>query len=530
MQIALLQINPTVGALRSNSDLLIQEIKKATKNGAEIIVSPELVLSGYPPEDLILKDHFCSDCEKELARIIDRIPKEPLIFIGTPLLRSEKKRNAAVVINNGKIIGEYYKHLLPNYSVFDEKRLFVPGNEPLIIDYNNNKIAVHICEDSWDSTGIAVKNINKPIDMLINLSASPYHRGKQINRFNILKETAQKLQANLLYCNLVGGQDELVFDGSSMMISATGKLKYRAESFKSDILYCNQNDNSISPQLDETQEIYEALKLGLHDYVIKTGFKKVLIALSGGIDSALVLALAADALGQEKVICVTMPSIYSSKETLNDALEMAKKLGIEIHNIPIKTLHNQFQEQLLPMWSNNKSKSLTDENIQARIRGNLIMAISNEYNWLVLTTGNKSEIAMGYCTLYGDMCGGFALIKDVPKTIVFDLCKWRNTQSEIIPPSIISRPPSAELRPDQKDIDTLPPYDQLDPILEAYIEQDMGINSLTEAGFEPQLVEHVINAVEISEYKRRQSPPGVKITPRSFDKDRRMPIVNKYRN
>ena len=314
------------------------------------------------------------------------------------------------------------------------------------------------------------------------------------------------------------------------MISATGKLKYRAESFKSDILYCNQNDNSILPQLDETQEIYEALKLGLHDCVIKTGFKKVLIALSGGIDSALVLALAADALGKEKVVSVTMPSRYSSKETLNDALEMAKKLGIEIHNIPIKTLHNQFQEQLLPIWRNDKSKSLTDENIQARIRGNLIMAISNEYNWLVLTTGNKSEIAMGYCTLYGDMCGGFALIKDVPKTIVFDLCKWRNTQSEIIPPSIISRPPSAELRPDQKDIDTLPPYDQLDPILEAYIEQDMGINSLTEAGFESQLVEHVINAVEISEYKRRQSPPGVKITPRSFDKDRRMPIVNKYRN
>ena len=530
MHAALLQINPTVGALRANADLLIQEAHRATEAGADLLITPECALSGYPPEDLILKDHFCTDCQNELDRLIRKLPKEPLILIGTPLLRNGKKRNAAIAIQNGTIVGEYYKQLLPNYGVFDEKRLFSPGTESLILNHNGKKIAVHICEDSWEPEGTAVTNIDQPIDLLINLSASPYHRGKQKDRLQILQQTAQTLSTTLLYCNLIGGQDELVFDGSSMVIAPDGSLLSRAPAFKTHTLHWKPALTEITPSLDELSEIYEALKLGLHDYVEKTGFKKVVIALSGGIDSALVLAIAVDALGTDRVTSVTMPSRYSSCETLQDAIDMANRLQIPIHQIPIEPLHHQFQHQLASLWENETSTGLTDENLQARIRGNLIMAISNEFNWLVLTTGNKSEMAMGYCTLYGDMCGGFALIKDVPKTTVFDLCRWRNEQSEVIPPEIINRPPSAELRPDQKDTDSLPPYHQLDPILEAYVEKDLGIDGLIRAGFDPTLVKRVIHAVEQSEYKRRQSPPGVKITPRSFDRDRRMPIVNRYRN
>lgn len=530
MHAALLQINPTVGALRSNADLIIQEAHRAADAGAELLITPECALSGYPPEDLILKDHFCADCQNELDSLINELPKEPLILIGTPLLRNGKKHNAAIAIQNGTIVGEYYKQLLPNYGVFDEKRLFAPGTESLILNHTGKKIAVHICEDSWEPEGTAVTNIEQPIDLLINLSASPYHRGKQKDRLRILQQTAQSLSTTLLYCNLIGGQDELVFDGSSMVIAPDGSLISRAPAFMTHTLHWNTASAEITPPLNELSEIYEALKLGLHDYVEKTGFKKVVIALSGGIDSALVLALAVDALGTDRVISVTMPSRYSSSGTLQDAIDMANRLHIPIHQIPIDPLHHQFQNQLTSIWENKTSAELTDENLQARIRGNLIMAISNEFNWLVLTTGNKSEMAMGYCTLYGDMCGGFALIKDVPKTTVFDLCRWRNEQSEVIPPEIINRPPSAELRPDQKDTDSLPPYHQLDPILEAYVEQDLGIDGLISAGFDPDLAKRVIHAVELSEYKRRQSPPGVKITPRSFDRDRRMPIVNRYRN
>ena len=530
MHAALLQINPTVGALRSNADLIIQEAHRAADAGAELLITPECALSGYPPEDLILKDHFCADCQNELDRLINELPKEPLILIGTPLLRNGKKHNAAIAIQNGTIVGEYYKQLLPNYGVFDEKRLFAPGTESLILNHTGKKIAVHICEDSWEPEGTAVTNIEQPIDLLINLSASPYHRGKQKDRLRILQQTAQSLSTTLLYCNLIGGQDELVLDGSSMVIAPDGSLISRAPAFMTHTLHWNTASAEITPPLNELSEIYEALKLGLHDYVEKTGFKKVVIALSGGIDSALVLALAVDALGTDRVISVTMPSRYSSSGTLQDAIDMANRLHIPIHQIPIEPLHHQFQNQLTSIWENKTSAELTDENLQARIRGNLIMAISNEFNWLVLTTGNKSEMAMGYCTLYGDMCGGFALIKDVPKTTVFDLCRWRNEQSEVIPPEIINRPPSAELRPDQKDTDSLPPYHQLDPILEAYVEQDLGIDGLISAGFDPDLAKRVIHAVELSEYKRRQSPPGVKITPRSFDRDRRMPIVNRYRN
>jgi NAD+ synthase (glutamine-hydrolysing) len=422
--------------------------------------------------------------------------------------------------------------LLPNYGVFDEKRVFAPGTKPLVLEIDNERVAIHICEDSWNANGAAVKALEaENIDLLVNLSASPYHRGKLNDRIDVLAETAKTLNTHILYCNMVGGQDELVFDGASMVFAPDGSRLARAKQFESDILYFNGTPRKETP-LPDLEEVYEALKVGLKDYVEKIGFKRVVVALSGGIDSALVLAVAVDALGKDRVVTVTMPSQYSSDGTLGDACEMADILGVEFYTLPIKGLYGEFEKELSNIWGEDKKPGLAEENLQARIRGNLIMALSNEFGWLVLTTGNKSEMAMGYCTLYGDMCGGFAVIKDVPKTLVFDLCRWRNEQGAqpVIPPSIIERPPSAELRPDQKDTDSLPPYEVLDPILEDYVENDLGIDGLIAKGYDEALVERVVHAVELSEYKRRQSPPGIKITPRSFDRDRRMPIINRYRN
>lgn len=548
MKTALVQMNPTVGALESNADLILSKSREAAGNGADLIVFPELALSGYPPEDLILKDHFCADCETQLQRLKIELPPAATVVVGAPVSRNGKKYNAALVFHGSEIVGEYHKMLLPNYGVFDEMRLFEAGTEPFVFDIDGQRAAIHICEDSWSPAGAAVVSLeNENIDLLINLSASPYYRNKLNDRIDVLAQTAHKLGTTLLYCNLVGGQDELVFDGASMVFAPDGTRLARAKQFEEDILYFDgQTGKSAShveqaflpalsrktPPLPDLAAVYEALKLGLKDYVEKIGFKRVVVALSGGIDSAIVLAIAVDALGKDRVASVTMPSQYSSDGTLGDAIEMADILGVELHTVPIKRLYNEFETELSKVWGADKPPGLAEENLQARIRGNLIMALSNEFGWLVLTTGNKSEMAMGYCTLYGDMAGGFAVIKDVPKTLVFDLCRWRNEQGEtpVIPPSIIERPPSAELRPDQKDTDSLPPYDVLDPILEDYVENDMGIGGLIAKGYDEAIVRRVVHAVELSEYKRRQSPPGIKITPRSFDRDRRMPIVNRYRN
>jgi len=537
MKAALIQMNPTVGALQENADRVIDKAQAACEAGAGLIVFPELVISGYPPEDLILKDHFCADCEKQLERLQSMLPPEPFVVVGSPVSRKGTKFNAALVFKGGKIIGEYHKMLLPNYGVFDEKRLFEPGAQPLAFDIDKKRVAIHICEDSWNADGPAVALLgNENIDLLVNLSASPYHRGKLNHRIEVISETTRKLQATTLYCNMVGGQDELVFDGASMVFAPDGSRIARARQFAEDILYYDLFEPASAPRkevpLPELEEVYEALKLGLKDYVNKIGFKRVVVALSGGIDSALVLAIAVDALGKDRVASITMPSQHSSAGTLNDACEMAEILGIEFYTLPIRPLYDAFEKSLSEIWGAEKTPGLAEENLQARIRGNLIMALSNEYGWLVLTTGNKSEMAMGYCTIYGDMAGGFAVIKDVPKTLVFELCRWRNEQGEVpvIPPSIIERPPSAELRPDQKDTDSLPPYEELDPILMDYVENDMGISGLVAKGYDEALVRRVVHAVELSEYKRRQSPPGVKITPKSFDRDRRMPIVNRYRN
>jgi len=535
---ALIQMNPTVGALDSNVGKIISNAWKAFNSGARLIVFPELTISGYPPEDLILKDHFCNDCEAQFTRLKKELPPEAVVVVGAPLARSGGKYNAAIVFRKAEIIGEYHKMLLPNYGVFDEKRLFKPGTAPLIIEVGGQKIALHICEDSWEPTGAAVATLSgQEIDLLVNLSASPYSRNKLSDRINVLAQTARNLATTLLYCNMVGGQDELVFDGASMIFAPDGSHLAQARQFEEDVLFYDRHATSAGqlrkePPLPDLEAVYEALKLGLRDYVEKIGFKKVVVALSGGIDSALVLAVAVDALGPGRVAAVTMPSQYSSANTFNDAVKMAEELHVQFFTIPIKTLFAKYKKELASVWGADKPPGLADENLQARIRGNLIMALSNEYGWLVLTTGNKSEMAMGYCTLYGDMAGGFAVIKDVPKTLVFDLCRWRNTQSEtpVIPPSIIERPPSAELRPGQKDTDSLPPYHILDPILENYIENDMGIDGLLAKGFDEATVRRVINAVELSEYKRRQAPPGIKITTKSFGRDRRMPIVNHYRN
>lgn len=561
MRTALVQLNSIVGDLSGNAELILDRAREAASDGANLIVFPELALSGYPPEDLILKDHFAADCAIQLERLRCELPHEATIVVGFPLAENGKKYNAAAVLSNGEIIGFYRKMCLPNYGVFDEQRIFYAGTEPFVFELEGARVAIHICEDSWNMDGVAVAALaGQKIDVLVNLSASPYHRGKLNERTRVLCKTAERLDATLLYCNLVGGQDELVFDGASMVLSPDGNCLARAAQFSEDMLYFDMpasrwgrlpacdgqarmptppsgasfqpamGSAALKPVLSDLEEVYAALKLGLLDYIDKNGFKRVVVALSGGIDSALVLALAVDALGADRVAAVTMPSQFSSSDTLNDAIEMARLLGVEFYTVPIKGLYDGFTKELSAVWGSDKPPGLAEENLQARIRGNLIMALSNEFGWIVLTTGNKSEMAMGYCTIYGDMAGGFAVIKDVPKTLVFDLCRWRNERGGVvIPPRIITRPPSAELRADQKDTDSLPPYEVLDPILRDYVENDLGIESLIARGYDEAIVRRVVRSVEQSEYKRRQSPPGIKITPRSFGRDRRMPITNRYR-
>jgi NAD+ synthase (glutamine-hydrolysing) len=549
LQTALVQFNPTVGALEENADRIVKLASEAASDGAQLIVFPELALCGYPPEDLILRPHFIQDCAKQLDRLAEKLPGETFCIVGAPVERF----NAAVVFHGGKQVGTYCKMLLPNYGVFDEKRVFDAGSEPFTFNAFDTKVGIHICEDSWLADGAACTALaaEKP-ELVINLSASPYHRGKRLEREAVFAAAARAMNAPLLFCNQVGGQDELVFDGGSAAFEADGRVMARAPLFEEYTLTspvvgqaslypeslcssCEPNDTRsrireagpTSYALEPLEEVYEALKLGLRDYVNKNGFKKTVVAVSGGIDSALVLAIAVDALGADRVAAVTMPSQYSSNETLSDAGQIAANCGVEFHTIPIFPIFGKFTDELSNHW--NPEPGLAEENLQARIRGTLIMALSNKNGWLVLTTGNKSEFATGYCTLYGDMAGGFAVIKDVPKTLVFDLCRWRNQQGVAIPPSTIERPPSAELRPDQQDTDSLPPYEVLDPILEAYVEKDMGIDAMLAAGFDEEAVRKAVRLVDLSEYKRRQGPPGIKITPKAFGRDRRMPITNRYR-
>ncbi len=556
---ALVQMNGTVGAIGPNAARIVQRARQAVEAGAALVVVPELALSGYPPEDLVLQPHFITDCAVQLDRLARELPPQAVVVVGSPVADGNAVHNSAVVFFQGAIAGIYHKMALPNYGVFDEKRVFTPGDRPAVLEIGDARIALHICEDSWALTEPACTALQGlGLDAVINLSASPYHRGKLNVREDVLGKTALVLGAPLLYCNLVGGQDELVFDGASLVLDANGNPLARAKQFEEDILYFNIPVTghgarqsraaaaffpipgeiadtvsngwkpSVSPALDDWAEVYTALTLGLRDYVEKNGFRKVIVALSGGIDSALVATLAVDALGKDRVAGLTMPSQFSSNETRTDAELVAKNLGIEFLAVPIRRLFETYLEELAPLWK-GRAPDITEENLQARIRGNIVMALSNKFGWLVLTTGNKSELATGYCTLYGDMVGGFAVIKDVPKTLVFDLAKWRNaSRGEVIPPSTIARPPTAELKPNQTDQDTLPPYDRLDAILERYVERDLGFDEIVSEGFDPATVRRVLKMADASEYKRRQGAPGIKITPKAFGRDRRMPITNRY--
>ncbi|MBM4156196.1 MAG: NAD+ synthase [Lentisphaerae bacterium] len=563
MLAALAQVNVTVGALIPNADKVIRVASEAWEKGARLIVFPEMVLAGYPPEDLVLKPHFLEDCGVEIARLAAGLPPEALVLVGAPHREAGgdgRPRNAAYVFHRGFVRGIAHKMLLPNYGVFDEKRVFAEGARPSVIRAGPYAIGVHICEDSWVPEAAPCRAMRGGVlDLLVNLSASPYHRSKALQRQSILRRAAAAVDAPALYCNLVGGQDELVFDGTSLAVAPDGTLLARGKAFEEDLLFVEvpmrlRGEEAIHPDCetiavdwapatvatppapryeplpDAAAEVYAALVLGLRDYVNKNGFRRCVVALSGGIDSALVATIAADALGADRVAGVTMPSRYSSAETRGDAELLARTLGIEFHSIPIEGVVAAFLKDLSPVWP-GRAPDITEENLQARIRGVMIMALSNKFGWLVLTTGNKSEMATGYCTLYGDMSGGFALIKDVPKTLVFELARWRNARgpAPVIPPSTIERPPSAELRPDQRDTDSLPPYDVLDPILERYVEQDQSFDRIVAGGFDPAVVRRVIRLVDTSEYKRRQGAPGVKITPRAFGRDRRMPITNLYR-
>jgi NAD+ synthase (glutamine-hydrolysing) len=523
-----------------------------------------LALSGYPPEDLVLKTHFMADCRRALDTLRRELPREALVVVGTPLREGRQNFNAAAIFAGGRLLGFYRKMLLPNYGVFDEQRVFTPGDRPLVLAARGLRIGVHICEDSWAVEEAPCRALRAArVDVAVNLSASPYHRGKLRQRQQVMGRAAKYLGSPLLYCNLVGGQDELVFDGASMVFNARGGLEGRARQFEDDVLYHqvpvpgNRPRKTSNPwkiqtlkvpvpgkipagfsrdwknrkeaPLDDLAEVYAALKRGLRDYVDKNGFSHVIVAVSGGIDSALVATIAVDALGADRVAAVTMPSRFSSPATLSDAEQLARLLDIKLSRVPIERLHALYLEELAPLWP-GRHADITEENIQARIRGNIVMALSNKFGWLVLTTGNKSELATGYCTLYGDMAGGFSVIKDVPKTLVFELARWRNRQAgrELIPQSTIDRPPSAELRPDQKDQDSLPPYDVLDRILERYVEQDASFDDLVAGGFDPAVVKSVIRMIDRAEYKRRQGAPGVKITPKAFGRDRRLPITNLY--
>jgi NAD+ synthase (glutamine-hydrolysing) len=543
-RIALAQINTTVGNLHGNADLVCRTLNAAKEHRADLVVFPELCICGYPPEDLLHKPKFLQDNKSTLQKLAGQTESATAI-IGLAQGRPGQCYNCAAVVENGRIRSVYQKGLLPNYGVFDEKRYFTPGQTPVILETNGLSVAVTICEDIWDLDWLDqfLDGQKYAIDLLVNLSASPFNSGKIAERRDILARCARHFNCAVAYCNLVGGQDELVFDGRSMILNAQGKVISQARAFEEDLCIVDLEKQSngqlhitpisplsdLSELQDEVLEVYQALVLGTQDYVRKNGFSKVVIGLSGGIDSALVAAVAVEALGKENVIGITMPSRFNAAETRSDAEKLAANLDIEFHTVPIANTLDAFSKTLAQVegWD---EKGLAYENLQARIRGTILMSYSNQYGWLVLTTGNKSETAVGYSTLYGDTAGGFAMIKDVPKTLVYQLCRFINAQAghDTIPESIITRPPSAELRPDQKDADSLPEYDLLDAILKNYVELNHAADEIIESGFPEDVVRNVIRLVDRNEYKRRQCPPGIKITPRAFGRDRRMPITNRY--
>lgn len=594
MRLALCQINATVGDIAGNAQLISNGIARAREARADLVLFPELALTGYPPEDLLLKEHFLADAAEALAGLAAET-RDVVAVVGFPE-RAEDVYNSAAILAEGTVHAVYRKVYLPNYGVFDEQRYFQAGPAGAVIDIGSERIGITVCEDIWEPGPPAGEESLAGATLILNISASPYHAGKGAERERMFAQRARDNLACVAFCALVGGQDELVFDGHSCVIDHNGHTLARAAQFQEEILVCDVDleaaraarlrdtshrpvarrserrasvlaglpatsastsgecEESLTPAmrplLDPDAEVYCALTLGLHDYVTKNGFQHVVLGLSGGIDSALVACLAVDALGSERVSTTIMPSPYSSTATQQDARDLSAALGAEVHELPIESVMGAYRGALAEPFA-GREEDLTEENLQARIRGNLLMALSNKFGWLVLTTGNKSEMSVGYTTLYGDLAGGFAVIKDVPKTLVYRLCEWRNSPAGAllpgsaasetddeqppsriaapIPTSIITRAPSAELRHDQRDEDSLPPYPILDKILEGYVELDRSREQLIAQGLPKEDVERTIRLVDLAEYKRRQAPPGIKITARAFGRDRRMPITNRYR-
>ncbi len=527
MKVAIAQINCMVGDIAGNVEKIMAHAAQARAQGATLLITPELSLCGYPPEDLLLRDDFLQACKKALVQLSTTLA-DITVVVGHPHQVGEACYNAASVLQDGKILATYHKHALPNYSVFDEKRYFAAGTEPLVFEHQNIKIGVLICADVWESAPALLAK-QAGAELLISINASPFHLEKHTTRLDRLRDRTAETKLPIIYANLVGGQDELVFDGGSFVLNAKGELTHQLPAFESILAVVEFNGPQpiaakITPHLSLEASVYHALKLGLHDYVRKNGFPGVVLGLSGGVDSALTLAIAVDALGAENVHAVLMSSEFTANMSVDDAIEMAQLLGVKYSLIPITTLFEQFKSALSIEFAGLPFDT-TEENLQARIRGMLLMALSNKFGSIVVTTGNKSEMAVGYCTLYGDMAGGFALLKDVPKTLVYKLCNYRNNLSPAIPQRIITRPPSAELRENQLDQDSLPPYEILDGIIEAYVEDDKSSADIINMGYQAVDVNRVIKLIDRNEYKRRQSPVGVRITDRGFGKDRRYPIT-----
>ena len=567
MRIALAQVNPTVGDLAGNTRLVIDWIERARAAQADIVCFPELVITGYPPEDLVLKPSFVRDnlaqldvirgATKGIAAVVGFVDREGDLF------------NAAAFLHDGELKAVYHKVFLPNYGVFDEKRYFVPGHRCPIIELDGVPIGLSVCEDCWFPSGPMAWQAEHGARLLININGSPYHYGKRAPREAMVGGRATDYGAIVAWVNTVGGQDELVFDGNSVVFDASGKVLAHAGSLVEDLLVCDVDtdrpihhapeklryeaegaerlelqveeltvsgpgskhtskiENRVAKPLEGAAEIYAAVVLGTQDYMRKQGFEKVVIGMSGGIDSALAAAIACDALGPQNVIGVRMPSRHTSAESLEDAAMVVENLGMQLMDYSIEPPHRGFEEILSPVFKGTKP-GVAEENIQPRIRSTILHALSNKFGYIVLSTGNKSELATGYGTLYGDIAGGYAVLKDITKTTVYELCHYRNSLGPAIPDRVMTKAPSAELKPGQKDTDSLPPYEELDPILRGYIEDDLSPEELVAAGHKPETVARVIQLVDRSEYKRRQAPPGVKITPRAFGRDRRMPIVNRY--
>jgi NAD+ synthase (glutamine-hydrolysing) len=590
LTVALAQIDSTVGDLDGNAEKIRAGIDRARSEGAQLVIFPELALTGYPPEDLLIKTHFLRRTAERLEELAESA-EDVVALVGYPQLRDDVY-NACAVLAEGRVQAVYRKTYLPNYGVFDEQRYFQQGSEPALIEVDGIPVGLTICEDIWQPGPPATSEALAGAQVIANLSASPYHAGKGHEREQMLAQRARDNIAAVVFCNLVGGQDELVFDGHSVAIDQDGEIVARAPQFEEAFTVCTLDLGAVTtrrlqdarhrdavyservrganpvatiarlgarpvrepvavgggpdgsprggemggpkaPLKDQVDEVYSALVLGVRDYVEKNGFKRVVFGLSGGIDSALVALIAVDALGSERVSCVVMPSPYSSSETQDDARAIARNLGADLIDLRIEEPMQAFERVLAESFEGTEP-DITEENLQARIRGNLVMALSNKFGWLVLATGNKSEMAAGFSTLYGDLAGGFAVIKDVSKLLVYDLCRNRNERAAAagepppIPPDVLTKPPSAELRAGQRDDESLPPYEDLDPILLAYVEGDATASDLIAAGFDPDLVRRVVTLVDRAEYKRRQAPPGVRVTPKAFGKDRRLPITNRY--